>query len=92
MMKRRKPTIIFEEINGDRISPTGPRMPWRGSRRPHESSFLAGSEAVVEVMDLELESSLRRLPFFVGLPDLELEVPGRGREMPAFRALTRSLQ
>ena len=60
---------------------------------PHESLFFVGSEVLLEVTVLEMESPLRRFPPLVDLLDFTPEVPLRERALiPALRALTRSLQ
>ena len=85
--------MVLAEMNGDRISPIGPRMPWSGSKRPHDLLSSVGSEALAEVTALELASPLRRLPPLVDLLAFKPEVPVRGRALtPALRALTKSLQ
>ncbi len=84
---------MFADIKGEMMSTIGPRMPWRGSKSPQEGSAFVASEAIGEVVDTDFESPFRRLPPLVPLLGLEPEVPARGRAlMPAFKALTRSLQ
>ena len=85
--------IMFALIIGLKMSTTGPRMPCKGSNKPHESA--CGCVPNVEGFSFDGDFLAVSGSPFLRLPFLSFEpmVPALGREdTPALRALTKSLQ